>query len=285
MIFTVSIVGLHESGKTTLMEKIIARLEKNLNVGTIKHSRKTIEIDREGSDSWRHFKAGAIHTCISSPTLFVLIQKTKKELPLKKILYLMERARPNLDIILIEGYKEEKIPKIIITDDPAFLESFDENEILAVISNKTFECKQPIFKHDDVDEIVNVILKAFNKKESKHDTHERMKVELKVNKKNVAFNRFVGDILGNAFLSLVTLLKGIEKPREIEIEVSYPEFRLMSREAEFNAVLNLQVNGKNIPLRSFVQHQFINLLTSILLTLKLESPPKNVELLIKWIGT
>jgi len=67
MIPVVSIVGKSGSGKTTLIEKVIPELtRKGWRVATIKHSNRGFDIDREGKDSWRHRKAGARMTVMSS---------------------------------------------------------------------------------------------------------------------------------------------------------------------------------------------------------------------------
>jgi molybdopterin-guanine dinucleotide biosynthesis protein B len=67
MIPIVSIVGKSDSGKTTLLEKLVAELKsRGFRVGTIKHDAHSFEIDHEGKDSWRHKKAGASVSIISS---------------------------------------------------------------------------------------------------------------------------------------------------------------------------------------------------------------------------
>ncbi|MFA7176706.1 MAG: molybdopterin-guanine dinucleotide biosynthesis protein B, partial [Smithellaceae bacterium] len=68
MIPIVSIVGKSNSGKTTLLEKIIADLtHRGYRIATIKHNRHGFDIDHEGKDSYRHKKAGAHTTVVSSP--------------------------------------------------------------------------------------------------------------------------------------------------------------------------------------------------------------------------
>ena len=63
----VAIVGRHNSGKTTLVEKLIAQIvSRGLDVGSIKHhSHKDFEIDHPGKDSYRHRAAGASETVIA----------------------------------------------------------------------------------------------------------------------------------------------------------------------------------------------------------------------------
>jgi len=63
----ICIVGKSESGKTTLIEKLIPELKKRgYNIGSIKHSCQKFDIDKKGKDSWRHRKAGADIVVIAS---------------------------------------------------------------------------------------------------------------------------------------------------------------------------------------------------------------------------
>ena len=64
----VAIVGKSDSGKTTLIEKVVPELVKlGLRVGTVKHDAHSFEIDHPGKDSWRHGQAGAEAYVIASP--------------------------------------------------------------------------------------------------------------------------------------------------------------------------------------------------------------------------
>ena len=63
-----SVVGFSGSGKTTLVEKLIAEMaNRGLKIGSIKHDAHGFSMDKPGKDSWRHKKAGALATIISSP--------------------------------------------------------------------------------------------------------------------------------------------------------------------------------------------------------------------------
>ena len=71
----ISIVGKSDSGKTTLLEKLIAEIKnRGYHIGTIKHDTHGFDIDREGKDTWRHKKAGASTVAISSPTKVAIIK-------------------------------------------------------------------------------------------------------------------------------------------------------------------------------------------------------------------
>ena len=72
----VSFVAKSGTGKTTLLEKVIARLkERGYRVGAIKHDTHRFDIDRPGKDSHRLTSAGADTMLISSPEKLALVKK------------------------------------------------------------------------------------------------------------------------------------------------------------------------------------------------------------------
>ena len=99
----VAIVGKSNSGKTTLVEKVVPELIKlGLRVGTVKHDAHSFEIDHPGKDSWRHGQAGAEAYVIASPERLAFIAKLDQELELVEI---VNRFYGGFDIVVAEGYK------------------------------------------------------------------------------------------------------------------------------------------------------------------------------------
>ena len=99
----VAIVGKSDSGKTTLVEKVVPELVKlGLRVGTVKHDAHSFEIDHPGKDSWRHGQAGAEAYVIASPERLAFIAKLDGELELVDI---VRRFYDGFDIVVAEGYK------------------------------------------------------------------------------------------------------------------------------------------------------------------------------------
>jgi molybdopterin-guanine dinucleotide biosynthesis protein B len=110
MIPIVSIVGKSDAGKTTLLEKVVKELtSRGYRIATIKHDAHSFEIDHKGKDSWRHKKAGAAITVISSPTKLALVADTDHDLTISEI---RETYMRGVDLIVTEGYKRETHPKI-----------------------------------------------------------------------------------------------------------------------------------------------------------------------------
>lgn len=106
----VSFVGRQNSGKTTLLEKIIAELTRQgLAVGTLKHhGHPDFEIDIPGKDSYRHRAAGSKATAILSSKRLALTCDLTQEISCSEALKLM----PNYDLVLVEGFRGIGLPSI-----------------------------------------------------------------------------------------------------------------------------------------------------------------------------
>jgi len=104
---TVSIVGKSASGKTVLMEQLIAEFKRRgYKVATLKHNHHgTVEIDHPGKDTWRFARAGADAVLVSSPNKLAFIENLNYDLRLEEI---MPIVGPGFDLILAEGFRRSK---------------------------------------------------------------------------------------------------------------------------------------------------------------------------------
>ena len=101
------------TGKTTLLTQLIPLLnDKGLQVGLVKHTHHTFSIDHKGKDSYRLREAGASQVVIASEQCIASIsdRKSEAEPSLQEALAVINTE--SLDLILVEGFKEEAIPKI-----------------------------------------------------------------------------------------------------------------------------------------------------------------------------
>jgi molybdopterin-guanine dinucleotide biosynthesis protein MobB len=107
----VAIVGRKHAGKTTLTAALAAALgQRGLRTMTIKHGHHLVDVDREGTDSWRHFHEGrAERTLLVSPDLRVLFERSPDEYD---PIGLARRYLEGADVILVEGFKRAPLPKI-----------------------------------------------------------------------------------------------------------------------------------------------------------------------------
>jgi molybdopterin-guanine dinucleotide biosynthesis protein B len=159
----VCIVGRSETGKTTLLEKLIRGLVgRGYRVGTIKHATKDFDIDQEGKDSWRHKQAGAHAVIISSSARIAIVKDTTGDQALDS---LSSQYLQDVDIVLTEGYRREKKPKIevirgLIHSKPMC--TYDEN-LVAIISDIPIDVDVPQFDLGDTTALTDFIEKEFLK--------------------------------------------------------------------------------------------------------------------------
>lgn len=106
----ISIVGRHNSGKTTRIEQLIAELvARGHDVGSVKHhTHSGFDIDIPGKDSYRHRAAGASDTVIAAPGMMARVKTIEGELELSEIVNNM----PGHDVVVVEGYRKSDLPTI-----------------------------------------------------------------------------------------------------------------------------------------------------------------------------
>ncbi len=157
-------IGNSNSGKTTLLTALIAHLTgTGLKVGAVKHHHRSFTIDHQGKDSQRFTAAGARKTIITGPEQTALIEQTSKQLPLDDLAatYLQD-----LDLILVEGFKKNQIPKIEIQRQALDLPllsrgDFNDPNLIAIISDKAQELDVPLFDPHDISTISTFICRHF----------------------------------------------------------------------------------------------------------------------------
>jgi molybdopterin-guanine dinucleotide biosynthesis protein B len=217
MIPIISIVGKSDAGKTTLIEKLIPELRKRgYRVATVKHDVHGFNIDIEGKDSWRHKEAGADTVIISSPAKVGIVKDVERDLRLDE---LSGRYIQNVDIIISEGYKSDKHPKIEISRKVVSesLLSNPENGLIAVVSDNRFDLDLPVFDLDEIKELVDFIEDRFLKREVTGD------VLLRVNGQPIPLTPFVKSVLKGVISGILSSLKGCNDIDNVEIKIVYSD--------------------------------------------------------------
>jgi molybdopterin-guanine dinucleotide biosynthesis protein B len=157
------ITGWKNSGKTTLTEKLVTELvRRGWKVSTVKHAHHDFDIDKPGTDSFRHRQAGAMEVAIVSGTRWALMHELRGE-DEPTLEAVLSRLAP-CDIVLVEGYKREAHRKIetrrLEAKDRAPLSASDPN-IVAVAADFTTEGESlPVFDLDDTKSIADFIERA-----------------------------------------------------------------------------------------------------------------------------
>ncbi len=161
MIPIVSIVGKSDSGKTTLLEKLIPALrQRGYRVGTIKHhAHQGFQIDYPGKDTWRHYEAGAETVLISAPGKMALIERSPPTVP-----PLSELAKrfTNVDIILTEGFKLGQAPKIEVVRAARSQKPIcNPDELIALVSDLPPILPIPHFGLDEIELLADFLQETF----------------------------------------------------------------------------------------------------------------------------
>ncbi|KZL90735.1 molybdopterin-guanine dinucleotide biosynthesis protein B [Clostridium magnum] len=155
-------------GKTTLVESLIKILKnRNYTVGILKYDVKKFEIDREGKDSYRFSQAGADNVIIASSRKLAMIQSLKEEKTIEEIVTLFG----DLDLVLIEGFKNNIYPKIEVhrkeVDNNLLYKnpSYDISNIVAIASDEKLDVNIPVLNLNHTVSIADFIEDSVIKEE------------------------------------------------------------------------------------------------------------------------
>ena len=156
----IGVVGWKNTGKTTLIEKLISEFNnRNLTVSTIKHSHHNFSVDREGTDSFRHFNAGTKETILASEQKWIKFSRQREDKP--NLSYLIKQIIP-VDIVIVEGFKasdHKKVEVVDSTSDEKPLYETDKTVCGIIINqNKIKNVVLPQFERDEVQKICDFIV-------------------------------------------------------------------------------------------------------------------------------
>ncbi len=130
----VSVVGSPDSGKTTLIEKLVPILVgKGLRVAVVKHhAHGDFDFDKEGKDSWKLYQAGA-DVVVASPFKITLVRRSGNIYDLD---YVVERYLRDYDLVLTEGFNRHGKPRIVVLKPGDEISRFKVGKILAVVCER-----------------------------------------------------------------------------------------------------------------------------------------------------
>ena len=152
--FVFGITGWKNAGKTTLAERLVAEfVRRGWKVATIKHAHHAADIDKPGTDSFRHRAAGATEVALVTAGRYAIVRE-QEEARLAEVLARLAPA----DLVLVEGFKREPHPKIEVRGAAAEPMAIGEHNIVAIAMDASPPDRTvPWFRRDDIAGIADFI--------------------------------------------------------------------------------------------------------------------------------
>ena len=148
------------SGKTTLIEKVVALLKaRGLRVAVVKHASAGFDLDKPGKDSWRFDQAGADTIVLVGPDRMAILKKLRQEPAPEEFM----RAAGDADIVIHEGFKKSAMNMIEVFrtgasgDRPLCMDG--PSSFLALVSDCQFPVSLPWFDLNDAEGVADFIMK------------------------------------------------------------------------------------------------------------------------------
>lgn len=143
----IQVVGFKNAGKTTFCCRLIQEWTKrSLRVGAIRHDGHDFTFDREGTDSCKLSQAGADPVSITSASKTAVFSRRPSALAD------LISSMGEVDLILVEGFKHENHPKVVLINTKEEWEQLKElNRIIAVLTRVPLDGAIPCpywFVHD-----------------------------------------------------------------------------------------------------------------------------------------
>lgn len=159
----ISFVAKSGTGKTTLLEKVIAELkQQGLRVGAIKHDAHKFDIDHPGKDSHRFTAAGADTMLISSSAKLAVVKQHEASPPIEELL---NTYFTDVDLVITEGFKKSGLPKIEVhrkQHNELLLcrGKVHDPSLLAVASDEPLEIDVPVLDLNQPEEVACFVMQA-----------------------------------------------------------------------------------------------------------------------------
>lgn len=212
MISIISIVGKSNSGKTTVIEKLLSiSKKKNYHIATIKHDVHGFEMDKEGKDTFKHKKAGAVGTLILSENKLGLVKDLKFPLSLDEVI---TNFYADADLVITEGFKKQDKPKIeVIRKEISTKLLCKERELIAVVSDFKLNLKVPVFNFSEINKLFSLIETRYLKVKNYN------RVQLNVDNKNIILKPFMQDLISETIKGMLCTLHNVQEQKNILIKI------------------------------------------------------------------
>jgi molybdopterin-guanine dinucleotide biosynthesis protein B len=197
----ISIVGKSHSGKTTLLESLIAELKgRGYKVAMVKHSHHADDLDTAAKDTWRFTEAGSELSAINSLDNLAIYRRIDHYFDPQEI---SDFILWDYDLILTEGFKGSKYPKIEVHRDEQGKELLtDPQQLLGVVTDEPLNINVPQFSKDGVAGIADLIEKKIINQRREND------VDLVVNGAYVPISPSLKDLLARTISAMIPAPEG-----------------------------------------------------------------------------
>ena len=217
MLPIVTFAGFSDSGKTTLVSKVIRELtDRGFRVASIKHEGGGHDFKMSDSDSVRHKRSGAVCSIVSNNKGFLAHCDSPTDRSPIELVYLMPA---NTDIIVCEGFKNANLPKIEVVrrDNLKSRSNERDSNRIAVVSDDSSvrDNVLPFFDINDAVGVASFIEERFLAKAPP------FRLQLVVNGEAVPTKDFLLEMLTYSIQGLIKPLKGCDNPKEIIIKAIY----------------------------------------------------------------
>ncbi len=139
--------GYSGSGKTTALSALICRLRaRGLRIAALKHDAHEFQLDREGKDTARFTAAGATAIAIASASRRAVIEETARPTTLSELIATLSI---DVDLILVEGYKHDDVPKVVVQRQGIRSLPASGPSVVAVLTDRPEGITLPTFAHGD----------------------------------------------------------------------------------------------------------------------------------------
>ena len=161
----IGIVGWKNSGKTTLVSRLIPVLQaRGLSVSTIKHVHHDVDLDLPGKDTFVHRQAGAVDVVMYSDKRWAILHEQREQAPNPPSIDAMMSKMTPVDLVLVEGFKHVAMSRLEIRGDdpgPAMTEA-GVRGIIGIVADGPADTDLPTFGRNEIDLISSFLEEAIS---------------------------------------------------------------------------------------------------------------------------
>ena len=206
----IAIVGKSKSGKTSLLECLIAELKRRgYKVAVIKHSSGDSEFDTANKDTWRFSQAGSEVSAISSAHSLAIFKQVSHDLSPQELTHLIPS---DSDLILTEGFKQSSCLKIEVHRQEQGRDLVSPpHQLLAVVTDEPLEVDVPQFSAGEVHKVADLVEKAMLTQQQADD------IDLLINGAYIITNPSIRNLLKRTLITMVSGLNSIQEIKSLRI--------------------------------------------------------------------